>query len=106
MMVIRPSVIRAQVSVLSTVVFVKPFTMQSLGQGTLRCIFNERDSSIIDGRNDSTAGGWIFPKNAVTDSQLPAVQIRIGDPNSDGGEQSFDIYPEDLAYSDVPEISG
>jgi hypothetical protein len=55
-------------------------------------------------RNDDTAGGWIFLKSAVTDSQLPAVQIGIGDPNSDGGEQLFDIYPEDLAFGDVPEI--
>ena len=105
--VIRPSVIPAQLSVLSIVPFVRQFTPKSPGQGTFPCLFGKIRSLIADGhRNDDTAGGWIFPKSALTDSQLPAVQIGIGDPNSDGGEQRFDIYPEDLAFADIPEISG
>jgi len=53
-------------------------------------------------RNDTSAGGWIFPTN----SQLPTVTISLGDPNSSTGAQSFTIDPADLAFSDDPDNPG
>jgi hypothetical protein len=51
-------------------------------------------------RFNSQLDGWVFPAD-VADSDLPDIQIGLGDPNSSGGEQLFSISPEDLAFSEA-----
>jgi len=51
-------------------------------------------------RYDSSAQGYVYPIS-VTESALPTIQISIGDPNSDGGEQAFNIMPRDLGFAEA-----
>ena len=50
-------------------------------------------------RYDSQLGGYIFPESST--SSLPVVEIGLGDPNSDGGEQRFSLYPADIAFAEA-----
>jgi Eukaryotic aspartyl protease len=56
-------------------------------------------SHIHGAKYDSQSEGWIFP-SSVAESQLPAIQIGLGDPGS-GGEQKFNIYPRDLVFAEA-----
>jgi hypothetical protein len=53
--------------------------------------------SLANERYDSSSAGWIFPVS-VTEEDLPAVTISIGDPDA-GGEMAFDILPRDISFS-------